>query len=563
MKTKKLNGNSNTGEKKNNLIKITAGILIIFCLIIGGVSASLTLITNESDFLSITNADMKVDFPTLVDGSGPYIENNISISQVDDFSYLVEDRTALLHGNEFLVSGPESINIALPAQESIFGMRIMDSITDPSSPTVCPKTDSSFTFTFKNGGSGGTVVGSVNVDPPVGEAFFIGVISSEPFDYIEVREDGAQPGENTGLYCENDYFGDIFLGGLNLPDLSPQITSTPTANQNHLTHIPITITNPGDTTAPELSAVKVNIKVTFNNNIIKEETRTVNMLNKNSETLYDFTFTPANAGTYNISVFADSDNNVLESNENNNKINESIIVHAAGCSAGCDDGDDKTGDYCVNGRCVNFGFLSGKLIKPIPDVNEATLDTTVHFYYSVDGVSGYCENAGGTIGKEYDNSEKAYKKIPDIPGARCSGLEVYMNVKNPSNNVEVVKSVLGVNGISDVAVKFDEFGGVGTYEVWVKNMTITDGSGNKVNYEFSGMEHYEFDVVEDAFNLEAGIATKASVEGKLGKAAGAELGLIKVEAGIGGYARAEAAIPRAYTVDYRGDKDFPESVEKP
>jgi len=40
MKTKKLNKKSNTGERKNNLIKITVGILIIFSLIVGGVNAS-------------------------------------------------------------------------------------------------------------------------------------------------------------------------------------------------------------------------------------------------------------------------------------------------------------------------------------------------------------------------------------------------------------------------------------------------------------------------------------------------------------------------------------------
>ena len=39
-KNKKLNENSNELERKNNLIKITAGILVIFSLIIGGVSAS-------------------------------------------------------------------------------------------------------------------------------------------------------------------------------------------------------------------------------------------------------------------------------------------------------------------------------------------------------------------------------------------------------------------------------------------------------------------------------------------------------------------------------------------
>ena len=173
-----------------------------------------TVITDAAAFLAATHSTLKVDFPSPTSFSSTYVENGVTFRQVDGFRVGVfANRSPRTPGNEFGISGPESMNISLPGPESIFGMYVEDSTTDPSSPSACPKSDSSFTYTFKSGGSGGSVVAVVNVDPPVNQQFFIGVIAPSVFDYIEVREDGAVPGENTGRHCENDYFGDIYLGG--------------------------------------------------------------------------------------------------------------------------------------------------------------------------------------------------------------------------------------------------------------------------------------------------------------------------------------------------------------
>jgi hypothetical protein len=174
-----------------------------------------TVITDAAAFLAATHSTLKVDFPSPTSFStSTYIENGVTLRQVDGFRVGVfANRSARTPGNEFALSGPESMNISLPGPESIFGMYVEDSTTDPSSLSVCPKTDSSFTYTFKSGGRHGSVVAVVNVDPPVNQQFFVGVISPSTFDYIEVREDGALPGENVGPHCENDYFGDIYLGG--------------------------------------------------------------------------------------------------------------------------------------------------------------------------------------------------------------------------------------------------------------------------------------------------------------------------------------------------------------
>lgn len=178
-------------------------------------SQGVTVITDAAAFLAATNSTLTVDFPFPISlSSSIYTENSVTLRQVNGAPVGVfANRSPRTPGNEFGVSGPESINITLPGSESIFGMYLEDSTTDPSSPNNCPKSDSSFTYTFKSGGAGGSIVAVVNVDPPVNQQFFIGVIAPSSFNYIEVREDGALPGENTGRHCENDYFGDIYLGG--------------------------------------------------------------------------------------------------------------------------------------------------------------------------------------------------------------------------------------------------------------------------------------------------------------------------------------------------------------
>ena len=177
-------------------------------------SQGVTVITDAAAFLSATNSILTVDFPAPTANAAVYVENGVTLRQVDGYSVAVfADRSSQTPGNEFALSGPESMNILLPRPETIFGMYIEDSTTDPNSPRACPKLDSSFTYRFKSGGAGGSVVATVNVDPPVDQQFFLGVIAPAAFDYIEVREDGALPGENTGPHCENDYFGDIYLGG--------------------------------------------------------------------------------------------------------------------------------------------------------------------------------------------------------------------------------------------------------------------------------------------------------------------------------------------------------------
>jgi hypothetical protein len=68
--------------------------------------------------------------------------------------------------------------------------------------------DSQFEFTFK---SGSTVLGTVTEDPPVDQLFFLGAVFNQPVDRIEIRELGSVIGDLGDQYCENDFFGVMFV----------------------------------------------------------------------------------------------------------------------------------------------------------------------------------------------------------------------------------------------------------------------------------------------------------------------------------------------------------------
>jgi hypothetical protein len=168
--------------------------------------------TDSAGFLAKTHSTLTVDFPVPGEYGLVYVENGVAIRQIHGERVVVfTDRSPATPGHEFGVSGTESIDIVLPRPERIFGMYIEDSTTDPSSPGTCPKVDSSFTFTFRSLGPDGPVVATIDVDPPTNQQSFVGVITDLPFDLVQVRE--YAPGY-TGKLCENDYFADIYLGGI-------------------------------------------------------------------------------------------------------------------------------------------------------------------------------------------------------------------------------------------------------------------------------------------------------------------------------------------------------------
>jgi len=179
--------------------------------------AHATFFFDETSFINESGATVVVSYPSdvqVVTGDpaipvAPYVENSVVISSASGFGYLVSDRSPAFAGREYTTSGSENIDINFPTPIEAFGTSLVDGfgISDSGG---CILVDSSFTITFKNGG---TTVDSLNIDAPPETPVFIGFVSSQPFDTVEIREDGTPVGMTSealfALGCENDYMSKI------------------------------------------------------------------------------------------------------------------------------------------------------------------------------------------------------------------------------------------------------------------------------------------------------------------------------------------------------------------
>jgi hypothetical protein len=171
----------------------------------------ITRFTDEAAFLTASGAVATVTYPTpRANTVVTYTEGGVSLVSAGGFINRIGDETPILAGNEFLVSGAENVDIDLSPSVWAFGLRMQDGFavgnvgTCPPFPTF----DSQFEFTFK---SGGTVLGTLTEDPPVDQLFFLGAIFNQPVDRIEIRELGSVIGDLGDKYCENDFFGVMFV----------------------------------------------------------------------------------------------------------------------------------------------------------------------------------------------------------------------------------------------------------------------------------------------------------------------------------------------------------------
>ena len=100
--------------------------------------------------------------------------------------------------NAILISGVEHLNFQFDSLRFGFGLDIFEStlansINGCGTPT-CP--DSTFTFTFKNGG---TVVGSETFNPVDDTVSFFGTLYTSAFNRVEMREtSGSNDNERFG-----------------------------------------------------------------------------------------------------------------------------------------------------------------------------------------------------------------------------------------------------------------------------------------------------------------------------------------------------------------------------
>ena len=74
----------------------------------------------------------------------------------------------------------------------------------------CPDgRDSQVTFRFL---SQGVEVALITEDPPLDEAWFVGLASGASIDRLEIREVGSVVNAFGDPYCENDFVGSVLVG---------------------------------------------------------------------------------------------------------------------------------------------------------------------------------------------------------------------------------------------------------------------------------------------------------------------------------------------------------------
>jgi len=104
---------------------------------------------------------------------------------------------------------------------------------------------------------------------------------------------------------------DLIVSAISIDPEQPIVNQSVTINA--------TIANIG-----EANAVAFNVSF-YANNVLIEKVR-ISGLNANESIIASISWTPGLAGNYTIKVIADSDNNVIESNENNNESSKTVIV---------------------------------------------------------------------------------------------------------------------------------------------------------------------------------------------------------------------------------------------
>ncbi|ETR68491.1 MAG: hypothetical protein OMM_10474 [Candidatus Magnetoglobus multicellularis str. Araruama] len=161
----------------------------------------LTIFYDNNEFIYATGSNVTVKFPN-DSNSSQYKENNVIIKQIDSEAVVVDDFSDIITGKELTVSGRESIDIIFPESIKSFGIYIHDANVTAGG---CSAHDSKFSITLKEDN---TDIGTIeSFDPPVDQLFFIGLVSTDLFNKVEIREIGAT---TSSTYCENDFFGPIY-----------------------------------------------------------------------------------------------------------------------------------------------------------------------------------------------------------------------------------------------------------------------------------------------------------------------------------------------------------------
>jgi hypothetical protein len=170
-----------------------------------------TIYYDEAEFLTASGAAATVTYPTPKALSAiPYVENGVTLASAGGFNNSVTDLTPVFVGNEFGVSGAENVDITLDVPVYAIGIWMQDGYeVGQVGNGPCPKVDSEFEFTFL---ASSDVVSTHIEDPAVDQAFFLGLISPQAIDRVEIREVGSAVNDLYDPFFNDTATTEIYTG---------------------------------------------------------------------------------------------------------------------------------------------------------------------------------------------------------------------------------------------------------------------------------------------------------------------------------------------------------------
>lgn len=170
---------------------------------------SFVVFTNKALFLDLAQAvDATGDFPDsgLISGGAAARQTvgsvTFSLSPPGSELYVgLEggDWTDLLPGPDVAISDVENLNVDFDGLVTAAGFDLVEPTSGMCCPPHFPFTETEFEITLKRDT---TVIGQLQYSPPNDQAAFIGVISAEPFNRMEIRD--------LSLGADDEYFGHFY-----------------------------------------------------------------------------------------------------------------------------------------------------------------------------------------------------------------------------------------------------------------------------------------------------------------------------------------------------------------
>jgi hypothetical protein len=187
---------------------------VLGALISGGANAALMVFDDRTTFIGTTGATPIGAIPPSVP-SGGFSLGGLTFSNhpPSSFNSSVNWSTLISEPFDLAINGVESYNVTAAGPLFSFGFDFHEPSTSTPPGPVFPDTcnticvDSTFTVTLLDGA---VVVGAFPFNLPNDVLGFVGVLSTDAFDRIEIRE--------TVGTSDNEFFGNFLIGRTPVPE---------------------------------------------------------------------------------------------------------------------------------------------------------------------------------------------------------------------------------------------------------------------------------------------------------------------------------------------------------